>query len=244
MTMAEFSKFVEEERKRFHARDVREMSDEGFLNFAEYMLDSINFEMNNTLRKISDDIDSAESKKVIGEFERFFVSPYYNAISMGHGLDILIHFREECQKIRDAKNNPKLDTYKDRISTIDIKEKFASAREKMKFYRKASKKSFKELADLCECSEGLLRMVESGEVTHPIIASKIAEVFHLTKKEAEELVPEIHRPSSPYYEPDKFVAYEEAIQSMPPNMKRDQMDCYIADRKSKAVRNHERRPLR
>ena len=55
-------------------------------------------------------------------------------------------------------------------------------------------------------SYGLLWMIREGDVTHPNIARRIGSYFGLTEDETEELMPEIHRPSSPEYEPDRFVS--------------------------------------
>lgn len=81
-----------------------------------------------------------------------------------------------------------------------------TAREKMKQFREMFRPSFRELSRRCGVSEVLLKMVENGEVTHPLIVSKIQKFYELTDEEAEELLPENHRPHSPKYDPDKYVA--------------------------------------
>lgn len=63
----------------------------------------------------------------------------------------------------------------------------------------------KQMAEKCECSEALIFMVENGDVTHPAIARRMQYYYKLTERQYETLIPEIHRPSSPKYEPDKYI---------------------------------------
>ena len=64
----------------------------------------------------------------------------------------------------------------------------------------------KEAAKKCGISEELYKRIEGGDVTHPNIVKRIQEVFKLTDEQAEELLPENHRPSSPKYDPDRYKA--------------------------------------
>ena len=50
-----------------------------------------------------------------------------------------------------------------------------------------------------KCSEKLLAMLESDEdnVTHPVIAAKIAKAYHATPEQAEKLLPRHRRPHDP-----------------------------------------------
>lgn len=54
-------------------------------------------------------------------------------------------------------------------------------------------------------SAGLISLIEGGYVTHPIIARKLQKGYKLTDEETEMLMPEIHRKSSPKYDPYKYV---------------------------------------
>ena len=58
---------------------------------------------------------------------------------------------------------------------------------------------------MCNVSEALYSIVENGGVTLTSIAERIAEKFELTQLQMEELLPENRRPSSPKYDPDKYV---------------------------------------
>lgn len=52
-----------------------------------------------------------------------------------------------------------------------------------------------EMAKRCECSEGLLTLIEEGErdITHPHIASRIAKEYGLDVEEYNRIVHESHR---------------------------------------------------
>ena len=62
----------------------------------------------------------------------------------------------------------------------------------------------KDAAKKCGISEDLYKMVEAGEVTHKNIVKRIQKVFKLSDEQAEELLPENYRPSSPKYDPDLY----------------------------------------
>ncbi len=231
-----------EESRNFHAKNVDELSDEAFISFAETVLESIYYEIQNTLRRVNGDIDSDTSKEIIAKMERFLISNYYNAISMGHGLDTLEGFRRELELIRKGewKNGKKILTEALDLP-IAINGKFNSTRDKMKAYRLLSGKSFHELAQYCQCSEGLLRLVEHGSVTHPTIAKRIGAIYKLSKKEIEDLVPVHYRPSSPEYDPDKYKNKEDGFQKFSIGKHQDPVDQYISERRNKAIKQHEQR---
>lgn len=81
-------------------------------------------------------------------------------------------------------------------------------REKMIEWRKENHITLRMLSNRSGVSETLLSIVERGEVTHPKIVEKIQKVYKLTDSEAEELLPENYRKSSPKYDPNKFVPLE------------------------------------
>ena len=155
-------------------------------------------------------------------------------------MDTLEAFRRELELIRKGewKNGKKI-----LVESLDLPNmvngKFKSTREKMKAYRIMSGKSFHELAQYCQCSEGLLRLVEHGSVTHPIIAKRIGTIYKLSKKEIEDLVPVHHRPSSPEYDPDRYRSTEDGFRKFSIVSNQDPVDIYISERKNKALRNHE-----
>ena len=86
-------------------------------------------------------------------------------------------------------------------------------------------------------SAGLLSCIEGGYVTHPDIARKVQKGYHLTDEETELLMPEIHRKSSPLYEPDKFKAPVDIAPSVIPYHVKKEIVLYIQehDKKKKEV---------
>lgn len=80
-----------------------------------------------------------------------------------------------------------------------------TVREKIVRAREEGDWTIKDAADACGISQGLMRMIEEGEVTHPIVAQRIRYLYDLTELEAEELMPECRRVHTATYEPDKYV---------------------------------------
>lgn len=80
-----------------------------------------------------------------------------------------------------------------------------SAREKMKEWRIVRSVTHKMISDSTGISEGLLKILEDGGVTHPSIVGIIQKFYGLTDSEAEELLPENRRPNGDKYDPDKYV---------------------------------------
>lgn len=76
--------------------------------------------------------------------------------------------------------------------------------EKMIAFRKYRGYSTKEMAQRCEVSEVLIKIVEKGLVTHPKLAERIAKEYELEPEEAQELIPTIHRKDHPDYNPGAF----------------------------------------
>lgn len=109
-----------------------------------------------------------------------------------------------------------------------------TAAEKMKEYRTSHGYSVKRMSERCEISITLLKMIENGMVTHPYIAKRVAKVYGLTDEEAYELMPEIHRPNSPRYDPDKYKMPDD-IFSKKATIKKPQkdviVDAYLAEKK-------------
>ena len=79
-----------------------------------------------------------------------------------------------------------------------------TVREKMKTYREAHGLTIKSMSRLCDVSEGLIASVEEGWVTHPRIAQRIGTAYKLTQNDIYELMPVIHRPNDPRYDPDYY----------------------------------------
>ena len=80
-------------------------------------------------------------------------------------------------------------------------------------------------------SAGLISLIEGGYVTHPDIARKLQIGYGLNDEETEMLMPEIHRKSSPKYEPDKFVDLSDKKQVIPvPYHEHEEIDLYKSDK--------------
>lgn len=73
-------------------------------------------------------------------------------------------------------------------------------------YRRKYGISTQSMATMCRVSTALIEMLEScdRDVTHPKCADRIAKAYRMTKEQAESLIPEHHRKSSPAYDPDKY----------------------------------------
>lgn len=113
-------------------------------------------------------------------------------------------------------------------------------REKMYEWRMKTGTTLRVISIMTGISETLLGMVETGEVTHPKIVEKIKKAYKLTDLEAEQLMPKIHRPHDPEYEPDKFKRPPELFKEklLP---KKEEIFEYISERQDTHVRRHEKR---
>ena len=78
-------------------------------------------------------------------------------------------------------------------------------REKMQKYREENRIDLKTMSDKTDVSSGLIAFIEGGYVTHPELARRLQKGYELTDEETEMLMPEIHRKSSPNYDPYKYV---------------------------------------
>lgn len=107
-------------------------------------------------------------------------------------------------------------------------------REKMFKWRQDRHITLRMLSDKSGIGEELLSMVEAGHVTHPKIAKKIQKLYGLTDEETYELMPTIHRPNHPDYNPNKYKV------EVPPftagavvPIKRDEVDNYLISKIAK-----------
>ena len=93
---------------------------------------------------------------------------------------------------------------------IEKRESLGLSREQAaKLCNPRSKRTF-ELVYNGQVSEKLIAMLEDDDtcVTHPSIVKRIRKAYGLTKDQAELLLPENYRPSSPNYDPDKYKIME------------------------------------
>ena len=116
-----------------------------------------------------------------------------------------------------------------------------NTREKMIEYRKKHNFTVEQMAEICNVSKRIIIMLEETyEITHPKLVKRIRKGYKLTEKEAEELMPEIHRKSSPFYEPDKYVIKDHPY-TVINSPKHKLIDEYIHDSLTKSRKRHERR---
>lgn len=100
----------------------------------------------------------------------------------------------------------------------------------MEQYRNEKNISLKTMSHMTGVSSGLLGLIEGGYVTHPDIARKVQKGYELTDEETEMLMPEIHRPSSSRYEPDKFrITWEDNNPKVVPYHDPSELEMYISD---------------
>lgn len=73
-------------------------------------------------------------------------------------------------------------------------------------YRLKHDLSVVDMAIKCKTKARIIRMLEDcdQEITHPKIAERVGKAYKLTKKQTEGLMPEIHRKSSPNYNPNLY----------------------------------------
>ena len=73
-------------------------------------------------------------------------------------------------------------------------------------FRKRNGLTQDSMARICDCSRNLIDMLESSEkeVTHPDIAERVRKAYELTPEQADGLLPENYRKSSPNYDPNKY----------------------------------------
>lgn len=116
-----------------------------------------------------------------------------------------------------------------------------TTREKMIALREENGLTPKQMGEKCGVSEVLIKMVEHGEVTHPLIAKKLQKVYKLTNEEMKELIPKIHREGDPEYEPDKYVPPEIKAPINPAALKKDIFEVYAAEHQDRMARQHQRR---
>lgn len=83
-------------------------------------------------------------------------------------------------------------------------------REYMIQFREKNGIDLMHMAKKCKISRTLLEMLEASdqEVTHPKIAERVSKAYKLNKEQAEGLLPENYRKSSPNYDPSLYKRYE------------------------------------
>ena len=104
-------------------------------------------------------------------------------------------------------------------------------REKMVKLREDKNISLETMSHRTGVSAGLISLIEGGYVTHPMIAKKLQKGYGLSDEETEMLMPEIHRKSSPKYDPEKYVDLADKKQVIPiPYHEHEEIDLYKSDR--------------
>lgn len=80
-------------------------------------------------------------------------------------------------------------------------------RDYMALYRAQNGLAVRDMAIKCKVSQRLIHILENDaeQVTHPQIAKRIGKAYKLNAQQVEGLMPEIHRKSSPNYDPTRYV---------------------------------------
>lgn len=136
----------------------------------------------------------------VENMKRFLSSKYYDAISLGHGKDILSTFESMLKGNAPVKRRPKDIT----PVKVPFKKDAKEVREHIKKWREFNRLDYYMASEKIGISATLLKMVEDGDVTHPKIAEKIQKACGLSDEETKYLMPENRRKGTPEYDPDKF----------------------------------------
>ncbi len=107
---------------------------------------------------------------------------------------------------------------------------FLTTHEKMVRFREERKITIALMARRIDVPACILGIVENGGVTHPNFVEKIKAGYRLTDEEAEMLLPECRRPSSPKYDPNHFVYEPPQSFTMRTLPTREEIDEYLVER--------------
>lgn len=230
--------------REFHKLDPKDLNDEACLDLAEEVLTDLNGVIESTVRSYLADPKNTDILRHIGKLKRLMASDYFNALTFGHGDDVLKDFEgmlsgdiplnESKKKAKELVDARAKDNYYRSKKRNEV-------REAMKNYRQWKRFSLEDMADICGISETLLQIIEDGGVTHPKIAERIKKAYKLTDIQAEQLVPEIHRPSSPNYNPDKYKEDVSNIATLRIMPKKELVDLYLGQVNNKFARMHQAR---
>lgn len=94
-------------------------------------------------------------------------------------------------------------------------------RDYMFMYRLRHNLSVEDMAIKCKTTQRIIRKLEDcdQEITHPKIAKRVGKAYELTKEQTEGMMPEIHRKSSPNYNPDKY-KHDDPVERRLPTFRR------------------------
>ena len=120
----------------------------------------------------------------------------------------------------------------------------STVQETMKEYRKKHGYSIEVMSRKSGASPSLLRLLERGNVTHPVIAQQVGKAYELTTDEIYMLMPAIHRPNDPNYNPGKYKPIEDQSENntwifVPQTM--DEAEIYFAEHQKQMQREHKKR---
>lgn len=109
-------------------------------------------------------------------------------------------------------------------------------REKMIKWREDRNLPLSVISKNCGVSSAVLGVVERGGVTHPNFVKKIQELYKLTDDEADQLMPECHRKSSPNYDPEQYKVHEVSFAHSLPPLQSDVMSIYVREHSDRIAR--------
>ena len=241
--MGEISYYMNECAKNYKRLSEDQLDDEGVLLLLEHLHAAINEEMDFLAKNayLFPKDDGIQKRAVL--MEKFLVGDFYNAISLGRGEEVLEKFRREIEANKNKhKKKPTCGISSAAIPTARYRHisEIKDVREKMAYYRELKGIDIPKMSAKSGVSEQLLRMVERGHVTHPLIAKKIQKAYELTDEEVKELVPEIHREEEGLYDPDRYKLPENYYSRIPiVPTKKDVIDLYMKERRETAARTND-----
>lgn len=88
--------WFEEERRKFHAKGIDALDDNGVVNLAETILTEIKTEMRHVIRAYQMSPDSDDVKIAIKNMNDLLDSDYFYILTMGHSDGLRDEFRRRC----------------------------------------------------------------------------------------------------------------------------------------------------
>lgn len=231
------SVYFDECIQNYKRMQLKDIDDEGVICLLEYIHSKINKEMESLADNSALYPNDQEYKRRIEEMERLLSSKYYDSISLGRGDEVLKKFKKMVQDAKKTKKRQIDNKNPINKKIAEVHYRFSGApenvRKKMIYWRKSNGIDIQKMSNKTGISQQLLKMVEGGCVTHPVIAKKIQKAYELTDEETMYLVPEIHREGSETYNPDKYKVPEDVYMKLPAAKKNELVDVYLNEKKNK-----------
>lgn len=239
----EFNEMV----KNYKRLEIDDINDDGVVTLLETLHKAINSEMESLATNSARFPKDEEIKNRIINLERYLQSDLYNAISLGRGDDVLKKFRKMVAVAKTKKYETVSVEHTEKKKTYTVQYKCITdpkdVREKMISWRESNDISLPKMSSKTGISQQLLRMVEGGHVTHPLIAKKIQKAYGLTDEETKYLVPKIHWEEPGLYDPERYKLPDDYVKKIPMPKEKTIIETYMKERRETAARNHDWRGI-